>query len=99
MDALASFMDSNDDYFGINAVMSTFIGNQDPPAFDPLGRKTRSLWTNPYADGKDLAWSNQPQLPSSINAFQRLGTALAVLFTNRGAPLLYYGDEIGQPGT
>lgn len=97
MDALASFMDSNDDYYGVDAVMSTFIGNQDLPRSIHLAEDT-PLWTNPYADGKDRAWSNQPQLPSAMSAFQRLGTAFAVLFTNRGAPLLYYGDEVGQPG-
>jgi glycosidase len=37
-------------------------------------------------------------LPSEASAFQRLGNAFTVLFTNKGIPLIYYGDEIGMPG-
>lgn len=35
---------------------------------------------------------------SEREAFERVANGFAVLFTNRGAPLVYYGDEIGMPG-
>jgi glycosidase len=30
--------------------------------------------------------------------YERVAVAFAVLYTSRGAPLLYYGDEVGLPG-
>ena len=46
----------------------------------------------------DRAWSNTPALPAYRSPFERLGVAFAVLLTNKGAPLIYYGDEIGLAG-
>jgi glycosidase len=97
MDALASFMDSNDGFYGATAVMSTFIGNHDLPRSIHIGEDT-PLWTDPYSDGKNLAWSGQPGVSTNRHAYERLGNAFAVLLTNKGAPLIYYGDEIGLPG-
>ncbi len=97
MDALAAFMDGNEDFYGTDAVMSTFVGNHDLPRSIHIGQDTPT-WTNPYDDGKNLAWANSPQLPTQRSAFERLANAFAVLFTNKGAPLVYYGDEIGLPG-
>ncbi len=97
MDALASFLDSNDGYYGPDAVMAPFVGNQDLPRSIHLAEDT-PLFPNPYDDGKSLAWSNQPQLPNYRSPFERLGNAFALMLTNKGAPLIYYGDEIGMPG-
>jgi glycosidase len=97
MSDLASFMDSNDFFYGPNAVMSTFIGNHDLPRIVHLAANNR-LWDSQYADGKDRAWQNQPATVSEREAYERLANGFAILFTNRGAPLVYYGDEIGLPG-
>ena len=41
----------------------------------------------------------QPAGPADRQtAFERLAIAFAFLLTTRGAPLIYYGDEIGMPG-
>ncbi len=97
MDGLAAFMDGNDGYYGANAVMSTFAGNHDLPRSIHLAEDT-PMWSDPYTDGKDRAWANMPQLPGYRSPFERLGVAFAVLLTNKGAPLIYYGDEVGLPG-
>jgi glycosidase len=95
---LASFMDSNDFYYGADAVMSTFIGNHDLPRIIHLAANNRLWGDDQGAGGKDRAWANQPSIPSEREAFERVANGFSVLLTNRGAPLLYYGDEIGLPG-
>jgi len=97
MDDLAGFMDSNDGFYGPAAVMSTFVGNHDLPRSIHVGENT-PMWDNPYSDGKDRSWSSMPTLPTAREPFERLASAFAVILTNKGAPLIYYGDEIGLPG-
>lgn len=97
MSDLASFMNSNDYYYGASAVMSTFIGNHDLPRIIHLAQSTPA-WGDQSSDGKDRAWGNQPGAVTELEAFERVANGFAVLYTNRGAPLVYYGDEIGLPG-
>ena len=97
MSDLASFMNSNDYYYGASAVMSTFIGNHDLPRIIHLAQNTPA-WGDQSSDGKDRAWGNQPGAVTELEAFERVANGFAVLYTNRGAPLVYYGDEIGLPG-
>ncbi|MBL9101249.1 MAG: hypothetical protein JNL82_09835 [Myxococcales bacterium] len=96
MSDLAGFLDANDGYYG-NGVMSTFIGNHDIPRAIHLAEDV-PLWDDQWTDGKDKAWMNKPGLPQGMAPFERLGLAFTLLFTTRGAPLVYYGDEIGLPG-
>ena len=42
--------------------------------------------------------AGQPGAVTELEAFERVANGFAVLYTNRGAPLVYYGDEIGLPG-
>ncbi len=97
MTALANFVASNDAFYGPNALMSPWIGNHDLGRVIHMAEDT-PLWGNPYADGKDVAFSNQPQVPQYRRPFERLANAFVFLFTSPGVPLLYYGDEIGLPG-
>ncbi|MGH7296243.1 MAG: alpha-amylase family glycosyl hydrolase, partial [Polyangiaceae bacterium] len=105
MQGLAQFMDSNDTFYPSTAVMSTFIGNHDLPRSIHYAEQTLPGWlqssspSNPSAaDGKNVAWSGQPVTETDPNAYQRLANVFGVLLTNKGAPLIYYGDEIGLPG-
>jgi glycosidase len=102
MQGLAEFMDSNDAFYPPDSVMSTFIGNQDLPRSIHFAEDALPGWLNvgtPSAtDGKGSAWSGQPALETSQSAYDRLANAFGVILTNKGAPLIYYGDEIGLPG-
>lgn len=77
--------------------MSTFLGNHDVPRSIHFA-EDQPLWDDAWAGGKESSWSNTPGLPSGTSAFQRLANAFTVLYTLRGVPLIYYGDEIGLPG-
>ncbi|MCA9689775.1 MAG: hypothetical protein KC636_09205, partial [Myxococcales bacterium] len=97
MSELAGFMDDNDGYYGASAVMSTFIGNHDIPRIIHLAEDA-PLWGSPWDDGKNLAWQGQPGVPAGMAPFERVAAAFTLLLTTPGAPLIYYGDEIGLPG-
>ncbi len=97
MDSMASFIDGNEYFYGSSSVMSTFVGNHDLPRVIHLAEEPPK-WGNQGDDGKNLAWSGQPGLPASRKPFEKLANAFAVLFMIKGAPLVYYGDEIGLPG-
>lgn len=96
MGDLAGFLDDNDGFYG-DGVMSTFIGNHDIPRAIHLAEDV-PLWDDQWTDGKDRAWMNTPALSDGMSPFERLGLSFTILFTTRGAPLVYYGDEIGLPG-
>lgn len=97
MNELSDFMRSNDGFYGSGAVMSTFIGNHDVGRAIHMAEDT-PMWDE-YSNGdKARAWSDQPGAPGSRRPYERLANAFAVLLTNPGAPLVYYGDEIGLPG-
>jgi glycosidase len=97
MTGLAQFMDSNDGFYPTDAVMSTFIGNHDLPRSIHYAEDT-PFWSNSADNGKGQAWSGEPTTSMNPHAYERLANAFAVILTNKGAPLIYYGDEIGLPG-
>jgi len=79
-------------------VMSTFLGNHDVPRTIHYAQDT-PLIDDVWQPGREYAWSSQiPGKVAGTNAYERLSVAAAVLMTNRGIPLIYYGDEIGMPG-
>jgi glycosidase len=104
MKGLAGFMDYNDAFYPPDAVMSTFIGNHDLPRSIHYAEQTLASWLggNDQAalttNGQGNAWTGEPTTETDPNTYERLANAFAVLLTNKGAPLIYYGDEIGLPG-
>jgi glycosidase len=76
--------------------MSTFIGNHDIPraihfASRQIGDCRQGSWIG------NMWTSDYPQ-PTAVEPYERLGVAFAVLLTNPGIPMIYYGDEIGLAG-
>jgi glycosidase len=96
MSALDGFLAYNDTYYG-GGVMSTFIGNHDVPRVIHFA-EDNPMWGNEWSDGKDRAWNNQPGLPGGTSAFERVANAFTILYTSKGIPLVYYGDEVAMPG-
>lgn len=96
MSDLIGFLDSNDNYYGANAVMSTFIGNHDVPRVVHMAEDVPLF--GEWDGGKDRGWTNRPNLPTNGSAFERLAVAYTMLYTLPGIPMLYYGDEFGMAG-
>jgi glycosidase len=96
MSTLDAFLSSNTGAYGAG-LMGHFLGTPDLPRADGFAEDT-PLWTDPWVNGEDRAWSNQPSLPTTASAFQRLATAYTLLFTIPGMPILYQGDEIAMFG-
>jgi len=97
MQDLRSFMEGNDSFYG-SGLMSTFLGNHDVPRSIHFAQNS-PVWGDPWAGGKDKNFgSSRPARVSENEAYERLALASALLMTNRGIPLIYYGDEIGMPG-
>lgn len=98
MSDLANFFGSNDSFYGAG-IMSTFIGNHDVPRSIHFAQDSPK-WSDPWNGGNNGTenWSQTPALPSEVSAFERLGNAFSILYTSKGVPLVYYGDEIGLPG-
>jgi neopullulanase len=73
---------------------SPFLGNHDVARF--ITTAAGQLDADPLAQ----AWNNRPpdQVTSDL-AFARAKWAFTFLLTQPGVPLIYYGDEIGLPGS
>lgn len=96
LDSLRGFMDGNEGYYGSSAVMSTFLGNHDVPrALSHAAGQIADMWGN---GSKEQGWTSPPGQPSSEDPYRRMRMAWTFLFTQKGAPLIYYGDEFGMPG-
>lgn len=94
---LSTWMDGNDGFYGEDAIMTTWIGNHDiPRAIHFASRQITDCRQGSYpGNGWDGASYQQP---TDAAPYERLGVAFAIMMTNRGIPLIYYGDEIGLAG-
>jgi glycosidase len=103
MSDLATFMDQNADAYGPSAVMSTILGTHDMMRVIHHAENV-PVGSGEWDDGKGTTaprvagWTTHPNGPSTIEPYERLANGFAVLFTNKGAPLIYYGDEVGLAG-
>jgi glycosidase len=93
---LRGFMDANDAYYGPDAIMSTWIGNHDIPR--AIHYASREITNCRQGSNPDNGWSGGWTQPAQPAPYERLAVAFAVLMTNGGVPLIYYGDEIGLAG-
>ncbi|MBS1150797.1 MAG: glycosyl hydrolase, partial [Myxococcaceae bacterium] len=83
----------NEAFYAPGTLNSPFLGNHDVARF--ISAAAGQLDADPGAQ----AWNNRPpdQVTSDL-AFSRAKWAFTFLLTQRGVPLVYYGDEIGLPG-
>jgi glycosidase len=80
-------------YYPISSVMSPLVGNHDVARF-------MAYADNDFPEGvdeKEVGWTNPPQVDDP-QSHDRLRLAFAYLMALPGAPMIYYGDEIGMTG-
>lgn len=80
--------EGEDAFRGSGAVMATMIGNHDVTRF--------ASESDGSAKGDGYAEPAPPPRDALVYAKQK--TALGVIFTLPGAPVVYYGDELALPG-
>jgi serine/threonine protein kinase/glycosidase len=93
---LSDFLEENEGRYG-SGLMSPFLGNQDFPRaihYAEDGPSHDDEWGGGRKDGQ----RDRSSLPEGAAPFERLANAFTILFTLSGAPLIYYGDEIGMAG-
>ena len=96
LDQLAAWIEANDRYYGVEAVMSTFIGNHDLPR--AIHYATGQIPSATIGSGPGNNAPGQFSQPTDAAPYERLALAFAVLLTSPGIPVIYYGDEIGLAG-
>ncbi len=100
MESLDGFMRTNDRFYdgpGGQAIMSTWIGNHDIPRAIHFADWSFGNCTEGSHDGNGWTCGDYQQ-PAEAAPYERMAVAFAVLMTNPGVPLIYYGDEIGLAG-
>jgi glycosidase len=85
---------ANEAFYAPGVLNAPFLGNHDVARF--ITTAAGQLDADPAAQ----AWNNRPpdQVTSDL-AFTRAVWGFTFLITQRGVPLIYYGDEIGLPGS
>ncbi|MFI5296987.1 MAG: alpha-amylase family glycosyl hydrolase [Polyangiales bacterium] len=79
--------------YPVGAAMAPFLGSQDDARF--LSRANGDV----VGDTTAQAFTSPPAAPTTVAPYNKLFLAQVFLLTQPGLPLIYYGDEYGQPGT
>ena len=96
LDRFADWISGNDSFYGATALMSTFIGNHDIPR--AIHFASRQIPDCRAGSSASNGWSTDFRQPTDAPPYERLALAFAVMLTNPGVPLMYYGDEVGLAG-
>lgn len=96
MQSLADWMAGNDHFYGEGSLMTTWVGNHDIPRAIHYASGQIGNCTEGSHGGN--SWTTNYQQPQDARPYEMLGLAFAVMMTNPGIPLIYYGDEIGLAG-
>ena len=80
-------------YYGNHNLMGYITGNQDRPRFISLAGGDLSF----NEDSKLAGWTREIGVGDPIG-YKKLSSLTAFLMTIPGVPVIYFGDEIGDPG-
>lgn len=85
----ASLLHTESAVQGSGATLGVMIGNHDVTRF--LSEVVGDAGVDPWGDAP-------PTQPTDTEPYRRQALALGLVLTLRGAPVLYYGDEVGLAG-
>ncbi len=94
MNTLLASLDASAREYPPGAVMSNLLGNHDFPRF--LAYADGDVAEN--EDGRERAYDAEPVAVDRASSHEKLRLAFSLLFSLRGVPLVYYGDELGMTG-
>ena len=80
-------------YYGNHNLMGYITGNQDRPRFISLAGGDLSF----DEDSKLAGWTREIGVGNPVG-YKKLSSLTAFLMTIPGIPVIYFGDEIGDPG-
>lgn len=92
---LMDFLDDNEAAYPAGSHMLHGLGTVDHPR---VVHFAQGLINNGQDLGTNMAWANQPSQPTQAEIYSKLAMAYAFLFTIRGIPTIFYGDEVGLAG-
>lgn len=90
---LKNSMISSFNYYGWHSLMGNITGNHDITRFISLAGGAMTFQEN----DKEAGWSREIKVESPVG-YYRLMQLQAFNMTIPGIPVIYYGDEIGEPG-
>jgi glycosidase len=96
LDTFSGWIAGNDAFYGPGSIMTTWIGNHDIPR--AIHFASGEIGSCREGSHPGNGWTNNYRQPGDAAAYERLGLAFTVMFTNPGIPLIYYGDEVGLAG-
>lgn len=101
LNGFSAWLNDNDGFYdrGVTnpSLMVNWVGNHDiPRAIHYATGQIDACTTGSFPEN---GWNGfQFQQPQNPEPYEMLGLSFAVLMTNPGIPLIYYGDEIGLAG-
>ncbi len=80
-------------YYGDHNLMGYITGNQDRPRFISLAGRALSF----EEDAKLAGWTREIEV-GDPSGYDKLSALTAFMMSIPGIPVIYFGDEIGDPG-
>ncbi|CAN5493858.1 hypothetical protein BH09SUM1_BH09SUM1_00380 [soil metagenome] len=96
MKVLAKSLQDSVDQYSPGAIMSPFLGNHDVPRF--MGCAEGDNKPNKQDEAEEDSFTNPAHVDDPMS-YEKLKIAFSFLLGLPGAPMVYYGDEIGMTGS
>ena len=94
-DALEEALAASESVYGKITLMSPLLGNHDKERF--MAVADGDLPDQDEPDAEEVGWARPPEVDHD-SSYDKIRMAMTFLLTIDGAPMIYYGDEVGMTG-